>query len=92
MEGAAGVGVFRGPAHWNTGLPLTAPGRVTEQVRETDSPAVREEVEGERKIIREPVGRYVLGLDKVYSFSCLFLSSTHYSLHFAYYSGSSNQF
>ena len=52
MKGAAGVGVSPGPAHWNTGLPLTVPGRVTEQVRETDSPAVGEEVEGERKIIR----------------------------------------
>ena len=57
MEGAAGVGMSPGPAHRNTGLPLTAPGRVTAQVRETDSPAVGEEVEGESKIIRVPVGR-----------------------------------
>ena len=57
MEGAAGVGVSPGPTHWNTGLPLTVPGRVTEQVRETDSPAVGEEVEGEREIIRGSAGR-----------------------------------
>ena len=57
MEGAAGVRVSPGPAHWNTGLPLIAPGRVTEQVRETDSPAVGDEVEGEREIIRVSVGR-----------------------------------
>ena len=57
MEGSAGVGVSPGPAHWNTGLPLTVPGRVTEQVRETDSPAVGEEVEGEREIVRGSAGR-----------------------------------
>ena len=55
MEGEAGVGVSPGPAHWNTGLPLTEPGRVTEQVRETDSPTVGEEVEGERKMIKGSV-------------------------------------
>ena len=57
MEGAAGAGVSSGPTHWNTGLPLTVPGRVTEQVRETDSPAVGEEVEGEREIVRGSAGR-----------------------------------
>ena len=57
MEGSAGVRMSPGPAHWNTGLPLTAPGRVTEKVRETDSPAVGDEVEGEREIVRVSVGR-----------------------------------
>ena len=56
MERSAGVGVSPGPAHWNTGVPLTVLGRVTEQVRETDSPAVGEEMEGEREIIRGSAG------------------------------------
>ena len=56
MEGAAEVGVSPGSAHWSTGLPLTVPGRVIEQVRETDSLAVGEEVEGERDIIRGSAG------------------------------------
>ena len=47
MDGAAGIRVSPGPAHLNTGLSITVPGRVTEQVRETDSPAKGEEVEGE---------------------------------------------
>ena len=52
MVGAAEVGVSPGATHWNTGLPLTVPGRVTEQVRETASPAMGKEVEGEREIIK----------------------------------------
>ena len=57
MVGAAGVGVSPGPTHWNTGVPFTVLGRVTEQVRETDSPAMGEEVEEEREIIRSSAGR-----------------------------------
>ena len=57
MEGAAGVGVSPGPAHWNTGLPLTVPGRVTEQVRDTDPPATGEEMEEEREMISGSAGK-----------------------------------
>jgi len=52
VEGSAAVGVSPGPNHWNTGLPLTVPGRVTEQVRDTDSPAMKDKVKGAREIIR----------------------------------------
>ena len=31
--------MFPGPTHWKTGVPLTIPGRVTEQLRVTVSPA-----------------------------------------------------
>ena len=57
MEGAAAVGVSPGPAHWNIELSLTVPFRMTEQVRETDSPAVGEEVEGTREITRASARR-----------------------------------
>ena len=57
MEGSAGVEVSPGPTHWNTAVPFTAPGRVIEQVRETDSPAVGEDMEGQREIIRGSAGR-----------------------------------
>ena len=63
MVGAAGVGVSPGPTHWNTGLPLTVPGRVTEQVRETVSPAMGEEVEGEREIIKSSAGKEYTNYD-----------------------------
>ena len=52
MEGTAAVGVSPGPTHQNIELLLTVTVRVTEQVRETDSPAVGEEVEGTREITR----------------------------------------
>ena len=35
-----------GPSHWKSGVPVTPSGRVTEQVRVTDSPAMTGE-EGE---------------------------------------------
>jgi len=57
VEGAAGVGVSPGPSHWNTGLPLTVPGRVTKQVRETFSPTTGKEVEERREIFRGSAGR-----------------------------------
>ena len=47
MVESAGVRVTPpGPSHWKSGVPVTPSGRVTEQVRETDSPATTEE-EGE---------------------------------------------
>ena len=39
MVGEAGVGVTPGPSHWKSGVPVTPAGRVTEQVRVTESPA-----------------------------------------------------
>ena len=63
MVGAAGVGVSPGPTHWNTGVLLTVPGRVTEQVRETASPAMGEEVEGEREIIKSSAGKEYTNYD-----------------------------
>ena len=39
VERSIGGGIFPGPTHWKTGVPLTIPGRVTEQLRETVSPA-----------------------------------------------------
>ena len=57
MEGTAAVGVSPGPALQNIELSLTVPGRVTEQVRETDSPAMEEEVEGTREITRASARR-----------------------------------
>ena len=50
-EGSDGVGVSLGPIHWNTGLPLTVPGRVTKHMRETNPPATTKGVEGEMVII-----------------------------------------
>ena len=48
VVGAAGVGVTPGPSHWKS---VTATGRVTEQVRVTESPArMGEEGEEEREI------------------------------------------
>ena len=53
MVESAGVRVTPpGPSHWKSGVPVTPSGRVTEQVRETDSPATTEE-EGEE--VREMV-------------------------------------
>lgn len=57
MEGSAGVGVSPGPAHLNTGLPLTVPGRVTEQVRVRDPPATGDEVEGVRETTGGTAGK-----------------------------------
>ena len=67
MEGAAGVRVSPGLTHWNIGLPLTVPGRVTKQVRETDPPAMGEEVEGEREIISGSAGRQHMSLPQPHS-------------------------
>ena len=36
----AGVGVTPGPTHWKSGVPVTPAGRVTEQVRVTETPTV----------------------------------------------------
>ena len=52
VEGAAGSGVSPGPSHWNSGLPVTPSGRVTEQVRVTEPPAMAVEVEDETEINR----------------------------------------
>ena len=53
MVVVAGVGVTPpGPFHWKSGVPVTPSGRVTEQVRVTDSPAMTGE-EGEE--VREMV-------------------------------------
>ena len=53
MVESAGVRVTPpGPSHWKSGVPVTPSGRVTEHVRETDSPATTEE-EGEE--VREMV-------------------------------------
>ena len=46
------AGVRPGPSHWKSGVPVTPSGRVTEQVRVTDSPAMTGE-EGEE--VREMV-------------------------------------
>ena len=52
VVGAAGVGVTPGPSHWKSGVPVTPAGRVTEQVRVTESPAMMgEEGEEERKMV-----------------------------------------
>ena len=52
MVGAAGVGVTPGPSHWKSGVPVTPTGRVTEQVRVTESPArMGEEREEEREMV-----------------------------------------
>ena len=39
VERSIGGVMFPDPTHWKTGVPLTIPGRVTEQLRETVSPA-----------------------------------------------------
>ena len=53
MVESAGVGVTPlGPSHWKSGVPVTPSGRVTEQVRETDSLATTEE---DGKEVREMV-------------------------------------
>ena len=39
VERSTGEVMFPCPTHWNTGVPLTIPGRVTEQLREIVSPA-----------------------------------------------------
>ena len=50
---SAGVRVSPpGPSHWKSGVPVTPSGRVTEQVRVTDSPATADEGELE---VREMV-------------------------------------
>ena len=50
MVGSAGVGVTPGPSHWKTGVynSYSTIGRVTEQVRVTDSPAM---MEGEEEVM-----------------------------------------
>ena len=56
MVGAAGVGVTPGPSHWKTGVPVTPAGRVTEQVRVSESPAMMgEEGEDEREMVARTV-------------------------------------
>ena len=54
VVGEAGVGVTPGPTHWMSGVLDTPAGRVTEQVRVTESPAVMG-VEGEE--VREMAAR-----------------------------------
>ena len=52
VVGAAGVGVTPGPSHWKFGTPVTPAGRVTEQVRVTESPAMMgERGEEEREMV-----------------------------------------
>ena len=65
MVGAAGFEVSPGHAHWKTGVLFTAPSRVTEQVRETDSPAMGEEVDEEREIIRSCAGKKYMNCVKM---------------------------
>ena len=51
VVGVAWVGITPlGPSHWKSGIPVTPSGRVTEQVRVTDSPAMTGE---EREEVRE---------------------------------------
>ena len=66
MVGEAGVGVTPGPSHWKSGVPVTPAGRVTEQVRVTESPA-RMGVGGEE--VREMVADSVHG--EKYNIMCL---------------------
>ena len=48
-----------GPSHWKSGIPATPAGRVTEQVRVTDSPATMgEEGEEEREMVVGSVERW----------------------------------
>ena len=59
VVGEAGVGFTPGPTHWKSGVPVTPAGRVTEQVRVTESPATMgERGEEVREIIRESVCEY----------------------------------
>ena len=52
VVGAAGIGVTPGPSHWKSGVPVTPTGRVTEQVRVTESPATMgEEGVEEREMV-----------------------------------------
>ena len=52
VVGAAVVGVTPGPSHWKSGVPVTPAGRVTEQVRVTETPAMMgEEGEEEREMV-----------------------------------------
>ena len=39
VERSIGRVMFPGPTHWKTGVPFIIPGRVTEQLRKTVSPA-----------------------------------------------------
>ena len=49
-----------GPFHWRSGVPVTPSGRVTEQVRVTDSPATTEEDGDEvREMVAGSVERFV---------------------------------
>ena len=58
MVGAAGVGFTPGPTHWKSGVPVTPAGRVTEQVRVRESPAVMGvRGEEEREMVARSVGR-----------------------------------
>ena len=53
---AAGVGVTPGPTHWDSGVPVTPAGRVTEQVRVTETPARMGEGGGEmREMVADSV-------------------------------------
>ena len=45
---SAGVGVILGPTHWKSGVSVTPAGRVAEQMRVRESPAMMGE-EGEEK-------------------------------------------
>ena len=52
VVGAAGVGITPGPTHWKSGVPVTPAGRVIEQVRVRESPAMMgEEGEEEREMV-----------------------------------------
>ena len=69
VVGAAGVGLTPGPTHWKSGVPVTPAGRVTEQVRVREAPAVM----GERgEELKEMVAGSVHG--EKYSVLCSSLS------------------
>ena len=79
MVGVAGVGITPlGPSHWKSGVPVTPLGRVTEQVRVTDSPAMTGE-EGEE--VREKMAGSVgeKGNSLIYNEPLIVSASNTYS-------------
>ena len=56
---SAGVVTPPGPSHWKSGVPVTPSGRVTEQVREKDSPATTEEGEEVRTMVAGSRENYI---------------------------------
>ena len=50
VEGSDGVGMIPGPSHWNVGVSVTPSSRVTEHVRITDSPIIREDTDADKEI------------------------------------------